>query len=135
MALLELKKFDWVATITMNRPEARNAMSRDAFDSYIKKVPIPELEPGSVVILDNLATHNSDTAARRLKTHGCWFLFLPACSPDLNPIEMAFSKLKAHLRRIGARTFDQLIEAIGNICNLFTPDQCRNFFQAAGYAS
>ena len=88
-----------------------------------------------MVILDNLATHNSDTAARRLKAHGCWFLFLPACSPDLNPIEMAFPKLKAHLRRIGARTFDQLIEAIGDICDLFTPDQCWNFFQAAGYAS
>ena len=91
-----------------------------------------------MVILDNLATHNSDTATRMLKAHGCCFLFLPACSPDLNPIEMAFSKLKAHLRRIGARTFDQLIEAIGDIgdiCDLFTPDQCRNFFHAAGYAS
>ena len=107
------------------------AMDRDAFDTCIEKVLIPELEPGSVVILDNLATRNSDTAARRLKAHGCRFLFLPACSPDLNPIEMAFSKLKAHLRRIGARTFDQLI---GDICDLFTPDQCRNFFQAAGYA-
>ena len=93
------------------------------------------MDLGSVVILDNLATHNSDTAIRRLKAHGCRFLFLPARSPDLNPIEMAFSKLKAHLRRIGARTFDQLIEAIGDICNLFTPDECRNFFQAAGYAS
>ena len=84
------------------------AMDRDAFDSCIEKVLIPELEPGSVVILDNLATRNSDTAARRLK---------------------------AHLRRIGARTFDQLIEAIGDICDLFTPDQCWNFFQAAGYVS
>ena len=111
------------------------ALDRDAFDTCIEKVPIPELDPRSVVILDNLATHNSDTAIRRLKAHGCRFLFLPACSPDLNPIEMAFSKLKAHLRRIGARTFDQLIETIGNICNLFTPDQCWNFFQAAGYAS
>ena len=111
------------------------ALDRDAFDTCIEKVPIPELDPGSVVILDNLATHNSDTAIRRLKAHGCWFLFLPACSPDLNPIEMAFSKLKAHLRRIRARTFDQLIEAIGDICDLFTPDQCRNFFEAAGYAS
>ena len=86
------------------------ALDRDAFDSCIEKVPIPELDPGSVVILDNLATHNSDTATRMLKAHGCHFLFLPACSPDLNPIEMAFPKLKAHLRRIGARTFDQLIE-------------------------
>ena len=89
----------------------------------------------SVVILDNLATHKSDHAAQMLKAHGCWFLFLPAYSPDLNPIEMAFSKLKAHLRRIGARTFDQLIEAIGEICDLFTPDECWNFFKAAGYAS
>ena len=88
-----------------------------------------------MVILDNLATRNSDTAIRMLKAHGCRFLFLPACSPDLNPIEMAFPKLKAHPRRIGARTFDQLIEAIGDICDLFTPDQCWNFFQVAGYAS
>ena len=110
-------------------------MDRDAFDSCIEKVPIPELDPGSVVILDNLAIRNSDTATRMLKAHGCCFLFLPACSPDLNPIEMAFSKLKAHLRRIGARTFDQLIGAIGEICDLFTPDQCWNFFQAAGYTS
>ena len=111
------------------------AMDRDAFDSCIEKVPIPEPDPGSVVILDNLATHNSDTATRMLKAHGCCFLFLPACSPDLNPIEMAFPKPKANLRRIGARTFDQLIGAIGEICDLFTPDQCRNFFHEAGYTS
>ena len=111
------------------------ALDRDVFDTCIEKVLIPELDPGSVVILDNLTTYNSDTATRMLKAHGCHFLFLPACSPDLNPIEMAFPKLKAHLRRIGARTFDQLIEAIGEICDLFTPDQCRNFFHAAGYTS
>ena len=113
------------------------ALDRDAFDSCIEKVLIPELDPGSVVILDNLATHNSDTATRVLQ--GPWVpLPVPACSPDLNPIEMAFPKLKAHLRRIGARTFDQLIEAIGDIgdiCDLFTPDECRNFFHEAGYTS
>ena len=111
------------------------AMDRDAFDAYVEKVLIPELEPGDVVILDNLATHKSETAAQMLKSHDCWFLFLPPYSPDLNPIEMAFAKLKAHLRRIGARTFDQLIKAIGEICDLFTPDECWNFFKAAGYAS
>ena len=111
------------------------AMDRDAFDTYVEKVLIPELEPGSVVILDNLATHKSETAAQMLKSHGCWFLFLPTYSPDLNPIEMAFSKLKAHLRRIGAQTFDQLIEAIGEICQLFTPDECWNFFKASEYTS
>ena len=111
------------------------AMDRDAFDTYVERVLIPEPDPGSVVILDNPATHRSDTATRMLKAHGCHFLFPPACSPDLNPIEMAFSKLKAHLRRIGARTFNQIIEAIGEIRDLFTPDECRNFFHAAGYTS
>ena len=111
------------------------AMDREAFNIYIEKVLAPELEPGTVVILDNLATHKSKHAAGILKTHGCWFLFLPAYSPDLNPIEMAFSKLKAHLRKIGARTIDQLIDAIGSICDLFTPEECWNFFKTAGYAS
>jgi transposase len=61
-------------------------------------------------------------------------LFLPAYSPDLNPIEMACSKLKAHLRRIGARTYDALFQALGDICRLFDPEECWNFFNAAGYA-
>ena len=111
------------------------AMDREAFDTYVEKVLIPELVPGSAVIVDNLSVHYSQKAASMLKAHGCWFLFLPAYSPDLNPIEMAFAKLKAHLRRIGARTFDQLIEAIGEICDLFTPEECWNFFKATGYAS
>ena len=64
----------------------------------------PLLDPGTVVVLDNLSTHKNPRAAAALKKRGCWFLFLPPYSPDLNPIEMAFSKLKTHLRRIGART-------------------------------
>ena len=70
-----------------------------------------------------------------VKQQKCWFLFLPAYSPDLNPIEMAFSKLKAHLRRLEARTYDQLIQALGDICGLYDPDECWNFFKAAGCAS
>ncbi|EAQ23111.1 ISSpo6, transposase orfB [Roseovarius sp. 217] len=93
------------------------------------------LDPGTVVILDNLSTHKSPRAAEALQRQGCWFLFLPPYSPDLNPIEMAFSKLKAHLRRIGARTFDALFEALGDICDLFEPQECWNFIKAAGYAS
>ena len=111
------------------------AMDRAAFDVYVETQLAPELEHGSVVILDNLATHKSPSAAEILRVQGCWFLFLPPYSPDLNPIEMAFSKLKAHLRRIGARTFDELIDAIGDICDLFDPVECWNFFKAAGYAS
>lgn len=113
----------------------KGAMDRTAFDTYVETQLAPVLEPGTVVILDNLATHKSPKAVDLLKACGCWLLFLPAYSPDLNPIEMAFSKLKAHLRRIEARTFDQLIQALGDICTLFDPNECWNFFKAAGYAS
>ena len=84
-------------------------MNGPAFDTYIETQLVPALDPGTVVILDNLSTHKSPRAAQALNERGCWFLFLPAYSPNLNPIEMAFSKLKAHLRRIGARTFDTLL--------------------------
>lgn len=111
------------------------AMNGSAFACYVETQLAPALEPGTVVILDNLSTHKNQRAAQALKKRGCWFLFLPPYSPDLNPIEMAFSKLKAHLRKIGARTFDTLIEAIGNVCNIFEPQECWNYLKAAGYAS
>jgi transposase len=111
------------------------AMDRAAFDIYVETQLAPSLMPGTVVILDNLSTHKSPKAAEILKANGCWMLFLPAYSPDLNPIEMAFSKLKAHLRRIGARSYDTLMQALGHICSIFDPDECWNFLKAAGYAS
>ena len=111
------------------------AMDGLAFETYVKTQLAPALEPGTVVILDNLSTHKSPRAAQVLKDKGCWFLFLPPYSPDLNPIEMAFSKLKAHLRRIGARTFHALFQALGEICELFEPDEWWNFLKAAGYVS
>jgi transposase len=110
-------------------------MDRAAFDTYVETQLAPTLQPGDVVILDNLPVHKSARAADMLKAKGAWFLFLPQYSPDLNPIEMAFSKLKAHLRAASARTFDDLQTAIGDICDLFEPEQCWNFFKAAGYAS
>ena len=69
-----------------------------------------------------------------MKKRGAWFLFLPPYSPDLNPIEMAFAKLKAHLRKAGARTFEDLIQATGSISNMFSEQECLNFFAAANYA-
>ena len=109
-------------------------INRVAFDTYIETQLVPELKAGDVVILDNLSSHKSPRAADLLKAKGAWFLFLPPYSPDLNPIEMAFSKLKAHLRRIGARTIDALWKAVGEICDLYEPDECWNYFKAAGYA-
>ena len=77
-------------------------MNRQIFDTYVETQLAPTLQQGDVVILDNLASHKSEKAEAILKQRGAWFLFLPPYSPDLNPIEMAFAKLKAHLRRIGA---------------------------------
>lgn len=111
------------------------AMDRAAFDLWVETQLAPTLSQGDIVILDNLAVHKSAKAAGILKEKGAWFLFLPPYSPDLNPIEMAFSKLKAHLRAAGARTFDTLWRAIGSICDLFSQQECWNYFSAAGYAS
>jgi transposase len=110
-------------------------MNRAIFDTYVETQLAPTLQPGDVVILDNLSSHKSEKAHAILKARGAWFLFLPPYSPDLNPIEMAFAKLKAHLRRVSARTIDDLWRAIGSICDLYSPDECWNYLKAAGYAS
>jgi transposase len=110
-------------------------INRAAFDTCIETQLAPVLQAGDVVILDNLAVHRSPRAEAILREKGAWFLFLPPYSPDLNPIEMAFAKLKAHLRRIGARTLDALWRAIGEICDLFTPDECWNYLREAGCVS
>jgi transposase len=109
------------------------SMTKEIFEVYVETQLAPTLSPGDVVILDNLAGHKSEKARQILKERGAWFLFLPPYSPDLNPIEMAFSKLKAHLRRIGARTIDDLWRAVGSICDLYSAEECQNYFKAAGY--
>jgi transposase len=111
------------------------ALGRPTFDLYIETQLAPTLQPGDVVMLDNLKVHASAKAADVLKACGAWFPFLAAYSPDLNPIEMAFSKLKAHLRAAGARTYDALWRAVGDICSLFQPRECWNYLSHAGYAS
>jgi transposase len=111
----------------------KGAMDGEAFAAYVTQVLVSELAPATVVILDNLATHKNAAAVKAMRDAGCWFL--PPYSPDLNPIEMAFSKLKAHLRRIGARTFTDMFHALTEVCDLFSPDECWNYFKAAGYAS
>lgn len=109
-------------------------MNRVSFETYVETQLAPTLKPGDVVILDNLASHKSAKAEAVLRERGAWFLFLPPYSPDLNPIEMAFAKLKAHLRRTGARTIDALWKAIGDICGLYSPQECWNYLKEAGYA-
>ena len=111
------------------------AMDGEAFDVYVETQLAPLLHKGDVVILDNLNVHKSPRAAAALAARGAWFLFLPKYSPDLNPIEMAFAKLKAHLRKAAARTIDALWRAVGDICSLFTPEECWNFFREHAYVA
>ena len=99
-------------------------MNRQIFDTYVETQLAPTLQPGDVVTLDNLPSPKSAKAEEILTQRGAWFLFLPPYSPDLNPIEMAFSKLKAHLRRIGAGTIDALWRAIGDIHALYSEQEC-----------
>lgn len=108
-------------------------MNRRLFEAYVETQLAPTLSNGDIVILDNLPTHKSPKAEKAIRARGAWLLFLPAYSPDLNPIEMAFAKLKAHLRKRAIRTIDALWQAIGDICEMFPPTECRNYFKAAGY--
>ena len=113
--------------------QIQGAINREAFDLYIETQLAPTLKTGDVVILDNLSSHKSPKAAELLKSLGAWFLFLPPYSPDLNPIEMAFAKLKALIRKAAARSYDDLWNAAGAACDLFSTEECQNYFTAAGY--
>src|ERR1700693_2576649 len=108
-------------------------MDRRIFETYVETQLAPTLEQGDIVIMDNLPAHKSPVAKKAILDKGAWVLFLPPYSPDLNPIEMAFAKLKAHLRARAVRTIDALWKAIGQICDLFQPQECKNYFDAAGY--
>lgn len=108
-------------------------INRAGFESYVETQLAPTLNKGDVVIMDNLSSHKSERADRFIRDRGAWILFLPPYSPDLNPIEKAFAKLKAHLRKHAARTIDALWRKIGDICDLYDPNECRNYFNEAGY--
>jgi transposase len=110
-------------------------MTGDWFEAYAEQVLAPTLSPGDVVILDNLAAHKNLAARRAIQNAGATLLFLPPYSPDFNPIENAFSKFKALLRKAAARTVDELYNAIATAIDTFTPQECANYFTAAGYAT
>lgn len=108
-------------------------MDGPAFEAYVTQVLVPTLGPGDIVVMDNLAAHKRAEIAIAIEAVGARLLYLPPYSPDLNPIEMAFAKLKALLRKRAARTFDAITQALGDIVTLFSVEECRNFFKAAGY--
>ncbi len=109
------------------------AMHGAAFLAYVEQVLAPTLSPGDIVIMDNLPAHKPVVVRQAIETAGAELRFLPPYSPDLNPIEMAFSKLKAFLKKTAARTVDDLWDAIAVGIDAFTPTECENYFAAAGY--
>jgi transposase len=108
-------------------------INREAFETYVEKVLVPELRTGDIVIMDNLSSHKGPCVREMIAAAGAELRYLPPYSPDFNPIENAFSKLKALLRKAAERTVDGLWAAIGTLIKLVTPAECRNYFTAAGY--
>ena len=108
-------------------------MDGAAFVAYVDRVLVPDLRPGDVVVMDNLPAHKVKGVREAIEAAGADLLYLPPYSPDFNPIEMAFSKLKAFLRKRAARSVEQLWIALGEAIETFTPDECQNYFAAAGY--
>ncbi len=109
------------------------AMHGAAFLAYVEQVLVPSLSPADIVVMDNLPAHKPVAVRQAIEAAGAELRFLPPYSPDFNPIEMAFSKLKALLKKTAARTVDDLWDAIAEAIETFTPTECQNYFAAAGY--
>ena len=108
-------------------------MDGDAFRAYVEQVLVPDLDPGDIVIMDNLPAHRVSGVREVIEAASASLLYLPPYSPDFNPIELAFAKLKALLRAVAARTVPDLWDALKSALDAFTPGECRNYFAAAGY--
>lgn len=106
----------------------------ESFRTYVEKVLVPTLKPGDIVIMDNLGSHKGKAVRQLIRSAGAKLFFLPKYSPDLNPIEQVFAKLKHLLRKCAARTVEAICAAIGQLLQAFTPEECVNYFQNAGYA-
>ncbi len=109
------------------------AINRDAFETYVARVLVPDLRPGDIVVMDNLSSHKGPRVQQLIEAAGASLRYLPPYSPDFNPIENAFAKLKALLRKAAERTVGALWHRIGTLLDACTPAECANYFAAAGY--
>ena len=123
-----LRRTGIIAPMVLDGP-----INGDTFQAYVDQVLVPELRAGDIVVMDNLASHKRAGVCQAIEAAGARLLYLPPYSPDFNPIENAFSKLKALLRKAAARTVEGLWGAIASCIDLFTPQECANYFAAAGY--
>ena len=123
-----LRTSGMMAPIVLDGP-----INGELFQHYVDQILVPELRAGDIVIMDNLGSHKGAGVRAAIEAAGAALLYLPPYSPDFNPIEKAFSKLKAKLRKAAARTVDALWQVIGEVIDMFTPNECANYFASAGY--
>jgi transposase len=107
----------------------------ESFRAYVEQVLVPTLQPGDIVVMDNLGSHKGHAIRKAIRAAGARLVFLPPYSPDLNPIEQVFAKLKTLLRKAEERTAEGVWRRIGNLLQNFTPQECANYLRNAGYAS
>ncbi len=131
------KTMTFVAALRHDRIDAPwlldGPIDGDSFQTYVEKVLVPTLKPGELVIMDNLASHKKKAVRQAIRSAGAKLFFLPKYSPDLNPIEQLFAKLKHLLRNAAERTSETVCSAIGQLLDAFTPQECANYFKNAGY--
>lgn len=132
------KTMTFVAALRHDRIEAPwlldGPINGQRFRLYVEKVLLPTLKSGDIVIMDNLGSHKGKTIRTAIRAAGAKLFFLPKYSPDLNPIEQVFAKLKHRLRELAARTADEVFQALGPLLDAFTPQECLNYMKNANYA-
>jgi transposase len=132
------KTMTFLAALRHDRIEAPwlldGPINGEKFRLYVDRVLVPTLAPGDIVVMDNLGSHKGSDVRRAIRSTGAKLFFLPKYSPDLNPIEQVFAKLKHLLREAAARSFDALAAVIGRLLDSFTPKECINYFVNSGYS-
>jgi transposase len=109
------------------------AINGELFLAYVQQILLPTLKAGDIVVMDNLSSHKVAGVKEAIASVGATVLYLPPYSPDFNPIENVFSTLKTLVRKLKLRTMDELWNKLGELCDVFTPNECRNYFKNAGY--
>jgi transposase len=131
------KTTTFVAALRLNRIDApwllEGPIDGESFRTYVERVLVPTLRKGDIVIMDNLGSHKGKAVRDLIRRAGAKLFFLPKYSPDLNPIEQVFAKLKHLLRKAAARTSEAICATVGDILGAFTPDECANYFRNSGY--
>ena len=128
LAALRCDRID--APCVIDRP-----INGETFLAYVEQILVPTLRPGEIVVIDNLGSHKGKAVRRAIRATGAKLFFLPPYSPDLNPIEQVFAKLKTLLRKAAERTVEATWKRIGALLAFFTPEECANYLANAGYAS